>query len=288
MSKEEKLRKIEELDQKLVTLREQRDKLAAEMKEWAEKRDKFNSEFKRLKAEAAELKKIRDEINTKVKELKQQRNQMIAEIAQKNRELKCLRDQIKVLIMKKPPESVNALQREIEAIEWKIQTTPLSLQEEKQLVEKVKRLEVQLKIHRKIEELNQKKLELTTDLKALEARAKSLHDRIVNEAERSQQIHEEMIKKLEEAKRLKVEAGVFHKFFLQAREKVNPVKEEIKKILEEMRKLREEVAAEALEEKRRSEESLLDNIAKTAMEKLKRGEKLTWEEFKILTEKGLA
>lgn len=289
MSKQqEKLRKIEELSRKLAVLKEQRSKLLAEAKELAVKRDKLSDEFKRLRVEAQELKKARDEINAKVKELKQQRSQIKAEIAKKATELKSLQGEIKVLMAKKPLKSSSVLQKEIEAIEWKIQTTPLTLQEEKQFVEKVKQLEAQLNIHRRIEQLSQKRLELTTELKALEARAKSLHERIVSEAEKSQQIHKEMIKKLEEAKKLKTEADSLHKLFLQAKENLEPIKEEIEKILEEIKRLREEMAAEAEEEKRKSEENLLENVAKNALEKLKRGEKLTWEEFKILTEKGLA
>jgi len=285
---QEKLRKIEELNQKLAVLKEQRSNLFAEAKELAVKRDKLNDEFKRLRVEAQELKKAMDEINARVKELKQQRSQIKAEVAKKATELKSLQSEIKVLMAKKPQRSFGVLQKEVEAIEWKIQTTPLTLQEEKQLVEKVKQLEAQLNVHRRIEQLSRKKLELTTELKALEARAKDLHERMVSEAEKSQQIHKEMIKKLEEAKKLKTEADSLHKLFLQAKEKLRPVKEEIDKILEEIKRLKEEMAAEAEEEKRKSEENLLESLAKNALEKLKRGEKLTWEEFKILTEKGLA
>ena len=289
MSKQqEKLRKIEELNQKLAVLKEQRSNLFAEAKELAVKRDKLNDEFKRLRVEAQELKKAMDEINARVKELKQQRSQIKAEVAKKATELKSLQSEIKVLMAKKPQRSFGVLQKEVEAIEWKIQTTPLTLQEEKQLVEKVKQLEAQLNVHRRIEQLSRKKLELTTELKALEARAKDLHERMVSEAEKSQQIHKEMIKKLEEAKKLKTEADSLHKLFLQAKEKLRPVKEEIDKILEEIKRLKEEMAAEAEEEKRKSEENLLESVVKNALEKLKRGEKLTWEEFKILTEKGLA
>ena len=289
MSKQqEKLRKIEELNQKLAVLKEQRSNLFAEAKELAVKRDKLNDEFKRLRVEAQELKKAMDEINARVKELKQQRSQIKAEVAKKATELKSLQSEIKVLMAKKPQRSFGVLQKEVEAIEWKIQTTPLTLQEEKQLVEKVKQLEAQLNVHRRIEQLSRKKLELTTELKALEARAKDLHERMVSEAEKSQQIHKEMIKKLEEAKKLKTEADSLHKLFLQAKEQLRPVKEEIDKILEEIKRLKEEMAAEAEEEKRKSEENLLESVVKNALEKLKRGEKLTWEEFKILTEKGLA
>ncbi|MEM3578600.1 MAG: hypothetical protein QXL54_00035 [Candidatus Bathyarchaeia archaeon] len=285
---EPKLSKIEELNQRLGILKNQREKLTAEAKELAEKRDRLNNEFKRLKTEALELKKVRDEINAEVKGLKQQRDQIKMEITQKAKGLKNLQNEIKVLMAKKPSKNPSFLQKEVDAIEWKIQTTSLSLQEEKHLVEKVKQLETQLNVHKRIEQLNQKKIELTTELKALEARAKSIHEKIISEAEKSQKIHGEMMRKLEDARKLKSEADSVHTLFLQAKEKMEPVKKAIEKILEEMKRIKEEVAAETEKEKRKSEESLLENVARHAMEKLRRGEKLTWEEFRILAEKGLA
>jgi len=110
----------------------------------------------------------------------------------------------------------------------------------------------------------------------------------MSEAGKSQAIHEEMIKKLEEAKKLKAEAESVHRLFLQVKEKTSPIKEEMERIVEEIRRQKEEIALAEAEERRKSEESLLENIAKQALEKLKRGEKLTWEEFRILAEKGLA
>lgn len=288
MSKQEKIKKIEELSRKLSILREQKEKLGVEVRELAEKRNKLNMEFRGLQAEILKLKNARDEINARVKELKQQRSQIKTEIAEKITEFKNLKNEIEILVKKKPPKSFNELQKEIKSIEWRIQTTPLDLQKEKQLVEKVKQLESQLNIHRKIEQLNQKKLELKTELKALEARAKLLHEKIVREAEKSQKIHEERLKKLEKARKLKTEADNLHQLFLQAKEKMKPFQEEMEKILEETRNLRRKILAEEETEKKKSEESLLKEIEKRAKEKLRRGEKLTWEEFKAIAEKGIA
>ena len=288
MSRKDKTKRIEELNHRLSALKEQKRKLDAEVEELAEKRNHLNEEFKRLKAEVQKLKSSRDEINTEVKELKGQRIQLKTEIAQKTNELRNLKSKIEALTAKKTSRSLNALQKEFEAIEWRIQTTPLSLKEEKKLVERVKQLEDQISVYRKMEQLSQKKLELTAELKALEARAKLLQERIIEKAEKSQKIHKEMLKKAEEARKLKKEADSVHKLFLQAKEKVKNLLEEIKKILEEIKRLEGEVRAEEEEERRKSEENLLEKIAKQAMDKLKRGEKLSWEEFKILTEKGTA
>jgi len=51
--------------------------------------------------------------------------------------------------------------------------------------------------------------------------------------------------------------------------------------------LKEEIREEEEKEKKRIEDILREKLEKRAREKLKRGEKLTWEEFQILTEKEM-
>ena len=58
-------------------------------------------------------------------------------------------------------------------------------------------------------------------------------------------------------------------------------------ISNQIRKLREGARKEEEKAKKRSEEALREKIERQAREKLKRGEKLTWEEFQLLAEKGM-
>ncbi|MEM2953293.1 MAG: hypothetical protein QXU21_03355 [Candidatus Bathyarchaeia archaeon] len=288
MSAHKKTQKIEELKRKLLILREQKAKVDAEAREFAEKRNMLNEEFKGLRAEILELRRTRDCVNLEVKELKKQKDKVKEERIQKIGELKNLRREFVELAKKKPSKGLKTLQMEIDNLEWKIQTTSLNLQEEKQLVERVKQLEIHLNVQRKIEQLNRKKLELEAELKALETRAKLCQEKISEKAGKSREFHEKMLEKIKEAKKLKMEADNFHQLFLQAKEKAKPIQAEIVNILGEIRRLREEILAEEAKARKKREESLLENIERQAKEKLKRGEKLTWEEFKAIAEKGIA
>ncbi|MEM3565786.1 MAG: hypothetical protein QXK18_02815 [Candidatus Bathyarchaeia archaeon] len=288
MPQSERTQKIEELTERLSILKKQKSALEVEAKDYVEKRDTLNQELKNLRGEILRLKTTRDEVNAKVKELKQQRSQIKAEIAKKIAELKNLKKELEPLIKKKPKRSLKALEKDVESIEWKIQTTPLSLKEEKKLVEQVKELESQISVHKKIEQLNQIRIEVKAGLKALQARVELCHKTIMEKAEKSQQIHAEMLKKVEEAKKIKDEADSFHGLYLQAREKIKALQAEMTKILGEIRSFRGEISAEEEKKKKEAEEKLLESVEKQALEKLKRGEKLTWEEFKVLAEKGLA
>ncbi|MEM3055513.1 MAG: hypothetical protein QXM52_07405, partial [Candidatus Bathyarchaeia archaeon] len=144
MSAHKKTQKIEELKRKLLILREQKAKVDAEAREFAEKRNMLNEEFKGLRAEILELRRTRDCVNLEVKELKKQKDKVKEERIQKIGELKNLRREFVELAKKKPSKGLKTLQMEIDNLEWKIQTTSLNLQEEKQLVERVKQLEIRL------------------------------------------------------------------------------------------------------------------------------------------------
>ncbi len=283
----ERARRIEELIQKISALKEQKNKINTEADEWAEKRNKLNEQCAKLRNEIFELKNERDCLNEKVKELKQKREEAKAKIHEDIEEMKKSREEAKTLATKRPSKTLETLQKEVENIDWKIQTTSLSLKEEKELVERVKQLEAQLNIHRKLGQLNQNILELQTRVKALKTESKFCHEKLTETAQKSQEIHKRMVGKLDESKKLKTEADSFHKLFLQAKEKTKPLQEEIMKISNEIERLKEEIRAEEKRERKKGEEALREKIEKQAKEKLRRGEKLTWEEFQLLAEKGM-
>jgi uncharacterized coiled-coil DUF342 family protein len=278
--------KIDELTQKLSVLKNQKDKLNVEAREWAQKRNKLNEQFKSLRSEAFELKNERDKLNERVKELKQQRDGARTEFREKIEEIRKINQEIKALTKKEPSRSAENLQKEFDSIEWKIQTSSLSLSEEKELVERVKQLETQLNVYRKLDQLNQKIIELKTELKILETKSRVSHEKLTETALKSQQIHEKMLEKNDASKKLKTEADSLHKLFLQTKETVKPVQEEILEISNQRRGLKDEIQKEEDKKKKKIEKALRETLEKQAREKLRRGEKLTWEEFQLLAEKG--
>lgn len=287
MSKQEKTQKIRELNQELSSLMKQQEGLNAEVRKWADKRDKFNQQMRGLRAEIFQLRNERDNLNEKVKKLKQLREQARKETRKKIEEIREIGQEIKALYKEKPSRSSQILERELKNLEWRIQTTSLSLQEEKELIERVKRLEVQLTVHRKIHQLNNKRLGLKTEVKVLETRRKLHHEKLVKTAQKSQEIHEKMLGKIKKAKALKMEANGLHKSFLDARERARLVRRKIGQILSQIDLLKDEVRKGEERERKKSEKMLRKKLEKLAKEKLKRGEKLTWEEFQILAQKGI-
>lgn len=170
--------RIGKLNQELASLKEERNKLDLEAKKWAEKRDSIHEQIKKLRAEAARLKEKRDILNEKVQELKSLREQAKTKRREKHAQILKLKEKIRSLTERKPSQSMRSTQREIEKIEWKIQTTSLPVKEEEMLISQVRQLEAQLLIHKQIEKSKEELMVLRTEEKALETEAKTCHEKL--------------------------------------------------------------------------------------------------------------
>lgn len=277
-----KQQKIQALTERLSALREQRDKLETEAKEFAEKRDKLNEQSKKARAEIAELRSKRDELNATVKELKQQRSDMKTKIGERIESAKELRAQVGELMKERPEGSIPALQKQIEEIDWKIQTSSLSQQEEKELVARVKELGKQLAAHKKIARIREKHQKTQAEITSLKATGEQFHGTLTNSAQKSQGTHQKMLEKIEETKKLEAEADSAHQTFVQAREKAGPIQDEITTVTIQIRQLKGEIREDEAKERKETEGALREELEKRAKEKLARGEKMTWDEFQML------
>ena len=135
------------------------------------------------------MKTERDSINEKVKLLKQQRDEIRAKTAPITEEINAIKEKISELKKKVPRERQQDLQEELDAIEWKIQTTSLDLQEEKGLIENVKELEILLSSYKKIDAKYKKIKELIAQRQTIEAEADVFHKELTDLAKKSQEIH---------------------------------------------------------------------------------------------------
>ena len=278
--------RIEELYRRLNVLKAERDDLNKKAQTWAERRNRIHEEIRKIRLLIRDLKQRRDSLNKEVKHLKALRKVELErrdEILEEIRELRKERNRIAA---GKPPRSQSYLENQIKRIEWKIQTEPLPLDAERKLIDQIKILEAQLEVYRRIGSINNKIAELRKEADKLKAEALNYRSRILEISAESQEFHLKMLKRIEEAKELKAKADEMHQRYAGNKEKVKAINLEIKKTLGEIRSIRELLKSEEEKERRRRESDLQRQTEEKALEKLKRGEKLTFDEFKILLEKG--
>ena len=291
LTERQKSSDIAALNQQLDSLNKQADEAIVETRKLIEKRDKLNEQFKQLRQETRRLKAERDTINEKVCALKSQRDGTRTTIHEVADEIRASREKIAELKKKTPKRRYSELKKELDDIEWKIQTTSLDKEEEKALIENVKQLEIQLIVYRKIEQQLKKIADLEQGLRKLDETADKLHMELSALAQKSQETHQKMLAKIEESQKIKAEADSLHLAYVQTRARIKPLNEERRKLTEQKRHAFEAKHQLQASQRQRDEDSrktaeqaLKVKLESAAREKLQRGEKLSWNEFQLLAE----
>jgi len=277
--------RIEELNKELAAVRRERDDLNVEAKEWVEKRNQIHEQVKTLQAEIKHLKQQRDETNLQVQVLKAAREKAKAQRKEKHEQMARIREKIKALAPKIPSVGLEDLEKEIQGLEWKIQTTSLSVKEEKPLVDQVRVLEAQRAVHKRLQELTEKLFERQVEAKALGTQAKLNHEKLSQLAEQSQKFHQKLMEVLNSIKILRQSADEAHQKCAETHQRADKTHEKYVEIQRQIRTLKQELGKKEKERYATREQALREEATRKAQEKMNRGEKLTWDEFKLLTER---
>jgi uncharacterized coiled-coil DUF342 family protein len=302
MSDQPKTVRIEDINQEIEKLREHTNTANAQIKKAIDERNQLNDLVKKTHQEINELKTERDSINEKVRRLKQERDGIRTKATPIIEEINARKEKIAEFKKKVPRESQQELQQEFEAIEWKIQTTSLDLQEEKRLIENVKHLEILLASYKKIDRQNKKIMDLIVQRKALEAEADKFHRELTDLAEKSQALHSKMIEKVNAVKISRAQANGLHQAYVKTKEEILQMYVKIAELTGQLRGLRasmqeeekvrrmasqqaykeREDAAKEQQVVKEKQQAIKEKLGAEAREKLQKGEKLSWNEFQLV------
>jgi uncharacterized coiled-coil DUF342 family protein len=276
--------KLEELVDKASALRQERERLRQESKKSAEKRDKLHKQIKDLGLEIGRDRERRNALNRKVKELKTQRDESRDQTRLIAEEIGKLNQKMAHFRSHRPKQHSQVLKQEKERIEWRIQTTSLSLEEEKPLVKRANQLESQLKILRRIGNLEAEVGQLICRRNVKERDAAQIHAQLSELAQQSQELHKRMMLNAERKEGLQAAADQHHQDSLDSRLAAQQVNEACARVGEQIGTLEKEIVEDQETKRKLRQEELRKKLRAKASEKLKQGEKLTFAEFKLLTE----
>jgi uncharacterized coiled-coil DUF342 family protein len=281
--------KIEALNQELAPIKEERNRLNLEAKKWVEKRNNLNMKVKTLRDEANSLKEKRDDINKQVQELKNMREQVTTKSKEKREKITVLQDKITNLNETQPVSNVNLrkVEKQIERLDWTIQTNSLPVKEEQEIINEIRKLETQLISQRKVKKVKDELYELRSAQRTFGSEAKTIHDKLSELAEQSQKYHLQMVSLLEQARDLQAESNEAHQKYVEARTQAQEKHDKCVELIKELKSIEQELKATADEKQAKRQGELQKELEERALAKLKSGEKLLWEEFQYLAEKGL-
>ena len=275
-------RKIEALNQELTPLKEERNRLNDEAKKWATKRDALHEKTRNLRQQANSIKEEFDIGPNFVRRQREEEGRWRTRC-----EISELREKIRELNEKIPGGNLRQAQKEIEEIDWKIQTNSLPVKEEQELVNRVRYLETLLVDQKKVRRVKDELFKLRAEEQKFGAEAKTIHDKLSELAEQSQKCHVQMIEILEKARELQAEASEAHQKFVETKEEAQKIHQKFVEVLGKIKSLQQDLKETADKKQAERQSELKDELEKRALEKLKSGEKLMWEEFQLLAEKGL-
>lgn len=284
MSDQNELEEIKKIDQNLSIINEKTSSQNEIIRVLVEKRNKLNLKTKDLRQEIIQKKIERDKLNNKVKVLKQKRNVTHLEIREKIETTKKKRKKIESLKEKIPNRSSQDLRKEFDETEWKIQTSILELEEEKELVDRVKNLGTQLSKYKQIDAQKLKIRKLSIEIYKLKQYAEKTHNELTKIANKSQELHTFISAKINEIKITKEEADQLHKSYLKIKEQYILLRNKSRELIQKKRTLLNSIKENDEKNRKESEDNLKKKIKMEAQSKIKNKEKLSWVEFKLLTE----
>ena len=284
----ELFQRTSQLESELAKIREQRDNLNDQARKWSEKRNEAQNQIASITEEAEKTRKIRDELNSRVAELKKQRVQKQTEVSGKRVTYLNMQHKMNDLTVSQPLTE-RAARKKFHELEWLIQTSRLSPKDEQKIIQQVKNYEKQLAIYRTIKDKETKLQDVRLDLEGSRLGAKNRHAELSKLAEESQRNHEKMLAFLRKASELKTEARKAHQLLVETRRKADEAHKMLVELLTEKRvidgQIRASGKASQLEQIKRGID-MQEEIARVATGKMQRGEKLTFDEFKLLLERG--
>lgn len=269
-------------------MREERNSLNRKAKRWLDEKRGFLRQIDELRREVRGHRQRRDEVNSLVKGLKQKLENLRAEAAKEwERYLEIKREAEKLRLT--VPTSEKKARKVFEDLEWKIQTTPFNHEEEKMLVEKIRELEAQIATHNRRSEKVRKLKEVSMKAEDLKDEGRRIRAEIVEKAKKSQIHHEKMVETLKAVDGLVAKASEAQQRFLEAKAKADEAHSKLLEALDRRRALEKDLKQFNENYSARMLKKALEvreDKGRQAEEKLRRGEKLTFEEFQILLSKG--
>lgn len=286
---DEKLRrKLADLEQEMSYVRGELKRNLSEIYELEGKRRNLLLKIRGLKAEIAscrsKLNVLREEIrglNESLSRLKKERDEKIASIKE-------VKEKIREYLKMGTQKGEKYLEMEISNFEWIIQTTPLPLDEEKRIIAKIKSLEEQLYSCRRLRSLKDNVQSMENSVKEIKERISTCAKEIAERSSEKRKIRERLVELTREINEIKCEIDKINREYDDKIAKISELCSRQRELFNQIVAIKRTIKEE--EEKRKSEQELMlkEKIKSKVLEKIKHGEKVSLEEFKIFLEDSAA
>jgi uncharacterized coiled-coil DUF342 family protein len=191
-----------------------RNELNAQASKFASDRNTLNNQTREYVDEAKKHKEERDKINVDVQELKEQRNDLNSQANVLFENVEAFKKQHGTI----KSRGIKELQKQIEYLDFKQQTEVFTVDQERELIEKIKQMKESVREQEAELEQNKEVKTKLTQAKDHRKMASDLHAKVTELAELAQNHHDQMVELYRKADQSREEADEMHKKFVEAQE----------------------------------------------------------------------
>jgi len=285
--KKEQQQQIQNAEKKYQSLIERRNELNDLAKLIREERDMLNNKRKELVEQMKKDKKVRDEIVQEMRTHKEIRNKLQQQAKDLIKSKRAKRGEV----VRNLPLIVEELKADVQMLEYKQETVPMSTEEENELIDKIKAKKIEFV---KNKALFEKQKLIETDLSDTDnaitdlfKKADEEHEKVKKYYKESQKIHDKYMKivteisasineankKHEKYKETREEAQKHHEKAMEMLSKIMSVKKERRKRWQESKQLLRD--QNIMAQKILLNKEKLDEIADDSVAALKKGKKIS-------------
>jgi uncharacterized coiled-coil DUF342 family protein len=256
--------------QELKKLNESKAALRKELMTLSERINRGRSEVNHQQTDIMELNNEKRKLKRRVIILKESANELKSHLRAATRNIRLSEGQL--------------LQRKLKDMEWKLQTQKLDRQEEKQIVGYIREIELSLRQWKQAQEISRRLDKQRSEIDALQTRLDEISAitvgvgpemaKLYEEGDRWMAARRQVIRELDD-KRTDIDELV---------SKLDETNAEISALTESRKAARKELTRQESERNKQAERTYRSKMKSLAQERLTAGKKLTFNEFKLLSE----
>jgi uncharacterized coiled-coil DUF342 family protein len=281
--KKELLQKISEKRREISQLQTELN-LANDKKEsFFQKKTELSKKISSLIDDIKHNRNQRNELTKQVRSEKEERDKHNLDVKESVDKIKVLEKEREELIQKHNlKQDPIALIKQIRGIEFKIETQPMSFEEEKKLMKRIRDLKKHLEEAKAVVGVIDKMRELSRQIDEKKRTAQSTHRKVQSHAKASQEKHESLIESSKQIDDMKKEEEEAFRNFIENKKIFNELNDKLKLLLTEIKDLSQKADSNKMEvrdsfEKRQKE--TIEQKKLSVEEKFKKGLKLTTEDL---------
>lgn len=237
------------------------EKAEVKLRSLLDKRDQLNAEANAVRQERDLLHEQRRETTGKMREFKDQRDQFVKEMREHKRKRNALHSKARDLIELKRKmrgrvnvrivDDLRHLRKELDDMEMKQQTSSMSIADENELIDEIRKTFHELRDLEKIEDENVKTTkdvgEINQQIDEFFKEADEEHRLVVDLSNKAQEMHEKVVESFKAIATLTAEANKKHADFLELRVKADAYHERAQEMRRTVLKTKEDERREKRE-----------------------------------------